>query len=130
MDDIQRLRLQYVAAMAHQEVFQQQFNIQQFIRGQFRWRRGARARRIWRRPWLHPDRRRQFGIYDQLMVELRREDPRTLKKFLCMPTEMYDEIFERVRHRLWKQHTWYREPLDPGLKLAATLRNLVSDTKY
>ncbi len=79
---------------------------------------------------LHPERRRQFGIYDQLMVELRREDPRTFKKFLSMPTEMYDELFERVRHRLWKQHCWYREPLDPGLKLAATLRHLVSGAKY
>ncbi|XP_052820471.1 uncharacterized protein LOC128246318 [Mya arenaria] len=47
-----------------------------------------------------------------------------------MTTEMYDELFERVRHRLWKQYIWYREPLDPGLKLAATLRHLVSGAKY
>ncbi|XP_053376565.1 guanylate-binding protein 5-like [Mercenaria mercenaria] len=32
MEDIQRLMLLYVVAMAHQEVFQQQFNIHQFIR--------------------------------------------------------------------------------------------------
>ena len=37
---------------------------------------------------------------------------------------------ERVRHRIVKQYNWYREPLDPGLKLAATLRYLVSGTKY
>ena len=29
-----------------------------------------------------------------------------------------------------KQHTRYREPLDPGLKLAVTLRHLVSGVKY
>ena len=49
-----------------------------------RWGRGARARSIWVRPWLHPERRRQFRIYDQLMLELRREEkiqPRNLKKF-------------------------------------------------
>ena len=46
-----------------------------------------------------------------------------------MPTEMYDDILGRVRHRLVKQHTRYREPLDPGLKLAATLRHLVSGVK-
>lgn len=105
MEVSENLMLQYVAAMAHQEVFQQQINIYKFIRNRLRRRRGARARRIWIRPWLHPERRLQFGIYDQLMLELRREDPRTFKKFLCMPTEMYDEIFGRVRHRLLKQHT-------------------------
>lgn len=130
MEVSENLMLQYVAAMAHQEVFQQQINIYKFIRNRLRRRRGARARRIWIRPWLHPERRLQFGIYDQLMLELRREDPRTFKKFLCMPTEMYDEIFGRVRHRLLKQHTRYRVPLDPGLKLAATLRHKVSGAKY
>ena len=47
-----------------------------------------------------------------------------------MPVEMYDEIFERVRHRIVKQYTWYREPLYAGLKLAATIRHLVSGAKY
>ena len=62
------------------------------------------------------------------MVELSRDDPRAFKKFLCMPVvEIYDE---RVRHRIVKQYTWYREPLDSGLKLAATIRHLVSGTKY
>ncbi|XP_052281075.1 putative nuclease HARBI1 [Dreissena polymorpha] len=64
------------------------------------------------------------------MVELRREDPGTFKKFLRMSTEMYDDILGRVRHRLVKQHTRYREPFDPGLKLAASLRHLVSGVKY
>ncbi|XP_052281173.1 uncharacterized protein LOC127878685 [Dreissena polymorpha] len=39
-------------------------------------------------------------------------------------------MFLKVRHRLVKQHTRYREPLDPGLKLAATLRHIVSGVKY
>ena len=33
MEDTQLLKLHYVAAMAHQEVFQQQLNIQLFMRG-------------------------------------------------------------------------------------------------
>ena len=119
MEQIQRLRLQYVAAMAHQEVFQQQLNINQFIGGPHRWWRGARVRGIWRRLWQHPERKRQYGVYDQLMVELRKEDHRTFKIFIYMPTEMYEEILERVSHRIWKQHTWYRESLDPGLKIEA-----------
>ena len=47
-----------------------------------------------------------------------------------MPVEMHDEIFERVRYRVVKQYTWYREPLYAGLKLAATIRHLVSGAKY
>jgi len=30
------------------------------------------------------------------MVELKKEYPRTLKKFLCVSTEMYEQLFERV----------------------------------
>ena len=130
MEDAARLRIQYLLAMAQNEVLHQQLNLHQFIRGRFRWRRGFRRRRIWRRTWLNPARRRAFGIYDQLLVELRREDPSTFKRFLSMPPELYDEILERVRGRIRKQYTWYREPLEEGLKLAATLRHLVSGTKY
>ena len=41
-------------------------------------RRRRRQRRWWTRQWLSPERRRSFGLYDQLMTELRREDRRTL----------------------------------------------------
>ena len=47
-----------------------------------------------------------------------------------MSTKMYDAIFERVCHRLSKQHTCHKEPLDLGLKLAASPRHLVSVAKY
>ena len=42
----------------------------------------------------------------------------------------YDAIFEKVCHSLWKQHSCHKEPLDPSLKLATTLRHLVSGAKY
>ena len=130
MEDTQCLKLHYGATMAHQEVLQQQLNNHRFIRCQMRLRRGARACSIWVRSWVNPERRRQFDINDQLMVELRREYSQAFKKFMCMPVEIYDKIFERVRHRILKQYTWCREPLDPGLKLAATLRHFVSGAKY
>ena len=47
-----------------------------------------------------------------------------------MPPEMFDEILERLRPRITKQMTFYREPLDPGMKLAITLRHLASGSKY
>ena len=45
-----------------------------------------------------------------------------------MPPELYDEILERITGRIGRQYTWYRESLEEGLKLAATLRHLVSGT--
>jgi len=45
------------------------------------------------------------GLYDQLMVELRREDPISSKNFMRMPPEMFDEILQRVRGRITKQYT-------------------------
>ena len=69
-------------------------------------------------------------VYHQLMVKLRCEDPTALKNFIRMPPEMYNEIINRMEHRLTKQHTRLLDPLEPGLKLADTLRHLVSGAKY
>ncbi|XP_068250352.1 putative nuclease HARBI1 [Palaemon carinicauda] len=75
-------------------------------------------------------RRRQFGIYDQLMVELRKEDHASFTNFLRMPPAMFDELLARVGPRIIKQHTFFRDPLEPGMKLALTLRHLASGNKY
>jgi hypothetical protein len=85
---------------------------------------------MWARAWLGPERRRQFGLYDQLMMELRREDTAAFTNFMRMQPEMFDEILARVGPRITKQHTFYRAPLEPGLKLAITLRHLASGSKY
>ncbi|KAH3844980.1 hypothetical protein DPMN_087248 [Dreissena polymorpha] len=82
MEDMQRLKLQYVAAMANQEVVQQQLNIDRFLRGRLRLR-----------PWLHSGRRRQLA--SMISSWLSSEDPGTFKKFFRMPTEMYDTILGR-----------------------------------
>ncbi|KAH3882345.1 hypothetical protein DPMN_006280 [Dreissena polymorpha] len=47
-------------------------------------KRIRRQRRWWIRAWLGPERRRQFGVYDQLMVELRREDQRAFINIMRM----------------------------------------------
>ena len=43
---------------------------------------------------------------------------------------MFDELLTRVGPRITKQNTTFREALDPGLKLAITLRHLASGTNY
>ena len=60
--------------------------------------------------------------------ETRIKDPS--RTSLRMPTEMFDELLARMGPRITKQHTSYREPLEPGLKLALTLRHLASESKY
>ena len=89
-----------------------------------------RQRRWWSRSWLSTERRRQFGLYDLLMTELRREDRKEFMNFMRMPPEMFDEILQRVEPRISKQNTFFRDSLDPGLKLAITLRHLASGSKY
>ena len=44
--------------------------------------------------WVLPciARRPLLGLYDQLMVELRREDPRAFKNFMGMPPAMFDVV--------------------------------------
>jgi len=92
-------------------------------------RRGReRRRRYWVRPWI--GRRCHYGIYDQLMAELRNEDEASFTNFLRMPPAMFDELLTRVGPRITKQQTFYRDPLEPGMRLALTLRHLASGSKY
>jgi len=126
MDDPDKLRLQYkIAILQHQQ------NLMELALHQIhvtRRRRRRGQRRYWVRPWI--GRRRQFGLYDQLLVELRNEDQKAFKNFMRMPPEMFDELLTRMGPRISKQNTNYREALEPGLKLAVTLRHLASGTMY
>ena len=72
----------------------------------------------------------ELGIYDRLMVELRNEDQRSFQNFMRMSPAMFDELLTRLTPRLTKKSTNYRENLEPGLKLAVTLRHLASGAKY
>jgi len=127
MEEPEVVHRQYMLAVLQNEADQNNLAIYRYIQGRQRWRRGQR-RRWWTRPWIR--RRRQFGLYDQLMVELRREDEAAFINFMRMTPEMFDELLDRISPRITKQHTWYREPLEPGIKLAITLRHLASGSKY
>ncbi|KAK7094690.1 hypothetical protein V1264_006204 [Littorina saxatilis] len=65
------------------------------------------------------------------MVELRNEDHASFTNFLRMSPAMFDaELLARVGPRITKQYTFYRDPLEPGMELALTLRHLASGNKY
>ena len=125
MDD--RLRQEYMTA-----VLQHQQNVNQLavlqLRAYRRRRRREQRMRIWTRQRIA--KRPQFGMYDQLLVELRNEDQASFINFMRMPPEMFDELVARVGPRITKQNTCYRQPIEPGLKLALTLRHLASGNKY
>jgi hypothetical protein len=83
---------------------------------------------VWVRPWL--ERRVQLGQYTRLMEELRVEDVRSFRNFLRMDDAMFQELLDRVTPRITKVDTFCRKALDPGLKLAITLRYLASGDNY
>ena len=127
LDDPDSLRIQYEIAVLQYKQNLVELGLHQVdVIRRRRKRRGRR--RFWVRPWI--GRRRQFGLYDQLLMELRNEDQASFKNFMRMPPEMFDELLTRVGPGITKQNTHYREALDPGLKLALTLRHLASGTKY
>ena len=59
------------------------------------------------------------------MYELRYEDPVSSFNFLRVPPDMFDELLGRLGPLIAKQDTPYRKPLEPGLKLAMTMRHLI-----
>jgi len=93
-------------------------------------RNARRRRRFWRRQWLSLDRRLEVGYYNQLMRELELEGEGDFKNLMRMEPAMFREILDRVRPRITGQTTNWRKPLDPGLKLAMTLRHLATGEDY
>ena len=87
-----------------------------------------RPRSCWVRPWVL--RRPLFGQYENLMVELCREDKKGYANFQRVPPELFNELLDRVGHRFQRRDTNYRKALEPGLRLAITLRYLASGCSY
>ena len=90
--------------------------------------RRRRRRTMWVKLWI--GRRLELGQYSSLLEELRLEDVPAFRNFLRIEPEMFVEILDRVRDTIWKKDTFYRKALDPGLKLALTLRYLASGDSY
>ncbi|MCP3680334.1 MAG: transposase family protein [Gammaproteobacteria bacterium] len=111
-----------------QQQCNQMINLQALLNQRRRRRRRRRPRLVWVRDWI--GRRDELGIYHTLLVELRNEDPKSFHNFMRMPQDMFREIVTRLTPRIQKQTTNWRAPLEPGLKVALTLRHLASGAKY
>ena len=75
-------------------------------------------------------RRHAFGQYDTLLTELHREDQRGYKNYLRITPDLFHEMVEKLTPYLQKQSSYMRQPLQVGLKLAATLRFLATGNSY
>ena len=93
-------------------------------------RRRRRPPAFWVRPWLAAPRRLIYGHYHCLMRELRIEDTASFFNFMRMDPQMFDELVERLSPRITLQDTNWRKALEPGLKVAVTLRYLAAGDRY
>ena len=83
---------------------------------------------MWVRPWIQ--RRQMFGHYTTLMAELERESRGDFIGFMRMEPAMFHELLMRLTPRLTKVETNRRKALEPGLKLAVTLRYFATGSSY
>ena len=72
------------------------------------------------RTWIL--RRQAQGHYDS--KELMDEDIPAFKYYTRFTLNSYEDIFERIRSKLQKKTTNFKEPISPGQRFAATLRYL------
>jgi len=76
------------------------------------------------------NRRMQLGYYAQLMQELEMEGEGDFRHLLRLEPVMFREILERIRPRINATTTNQGKPIDPGVKLALTLRHLATGEDY
>ncbi len=91
-------------------------------------RRARRQKRWWIRNWLLQ--REQHGHFHQLLPELQVRDVSGYYNYTRMPPAIFAEILEAVGPLIAKQDTNMRRALEPGLKLAITLRYMATGNSY
>ncbi len=64
------------------------------------------------------------------MRELADEDPLLYQNFIRITETMFNEIVERVRPYIEKKTMFWRKPLNPGLRVAITLRFFAMGNSY
>ena len=91
-------------------------------------------RNIWTRGWILE--RPRFGLYENLLGDLERNDPRSYRNFTRCAPELFQFILQGISPRIRRRPNNYRPAgrpgaqLEPGLMLAVTLRYLASGSMY
>ena len=71
-----------------------------------------------------------YGQYEKLVSELRGEDTKGFRNYMRISPDLFQELVERVGPRLKKTDTSMRKSLEPGHRLAMTLRYMASGDSY
>ena len=81
------------------------------------------------RPHLVEEERRRYGHYYHLLDRESR-DPALFTNYTRLSPALFEEILGRITPAIQKQNTNWRLALEPGVKLAATLRYLATGDNY
>ncbi|KAJ8961235.1 hypothetical protein NQ318_008918 [Aromia moschata] len=83
---------------------------------------------FWVGRWI--SRRKILGTSDNLLMELRTEDPDYFRKRLIMTTDQFDTLLQTVTPLIQKCDTNMREALSPKIKLEIILKFLATGDNY
>ena len=72
--------------------------------------RQRRHRRYRFRPWLGWAEREEEGQYTRLMPRVQLDEPMAYQNFICMPSELFQELEQRITAELQRERTWMRDP--------------------
>ena len=95
-----------------------------------RQRKVRKRRSRWVKYWLSQEQMLHQSHYYNLLETLREKDPDGFRNYTRLPPEMFDELLDRTRPLIVQQATTYRVALEPGLKLAVTIRYLATGNSY
>lgn len=87
-------------------------------------RKSNKRRSVWVKEWI--SKRGNFGVYSQLLRELKSEDSQYYKNFLRMDAADFGILLEKVKPYIEKQDTVMRPSISAGERLALTLRFLAA----
>ena len=85
---------------------------------------------VWVHEWRTEDTRLKYGLYSQLVLVLEHYDRNKFRNLLRMFPETFHAMEEKLRPHIEKKTTFWRKPLEAGLKLAVTLRHMASGNDY
>ncbi|XP_066969148.1 uncharacterized protein [Macrobrachium rosenbergii] len=87
-----------------------------------------RQRRVWAWPYLQ--KRMEQGHHHNLMEELSTEAQDLYKNFTQIDRSLFNKIVEQVTPYIQKKVKFWRKPIEPGLRVAITLRFLATGDSY
>ena len=91
-------------------------------------KRKPKRRQCWVMPYLRQ--RVECGYYNTIMKELSTESPLLYRNFTRINEALFDEIVLLVTPHIRRRMTYWRRPIEPGLRVAITLRYLATGETY